>query len=164
MPTVPSLYSRHVDANHLLFVTEHEFGDGFCQFSLTDTGRTEEQQHAVGFVDDSPSAGLCSAADVARQLIPPLLSDHAFRQIRFDIANRSLVSRKIMSRGIRDSCEMTSMMCSGRTTSASACRFVDLNLDRSRVEPADRFVRQMQIADVLRRHLERGVDRFVGNL
>ena len=41
---------------------------------------------------------------------------------------------------------------------------VNLNLNRSRVEPADRLVRQVQIANVLWRHLERGINCFVRDL
>ena len=40
-------------------------------------------------------------------------------------------------------------------------RLVDFNFHRRGVEPADRFVGQVQVADVLRRHLERGVDSFI---
>ncbi len=43
-------------------------------------------------------------------------------------------------------------------------RFVDFDFDRGRVEPANRLVRQVQIANVLRRHFQRDVDRVVGNL
>src|SRR5205085_479252 len=42
--------------------------------------------------------------------------------------------------------------------------FVDFNFDRSSVEPPDRLIRQVQIANVLRRHFERRVNGFIRNL
>src|SRR5262249_22565669 len=43
-------------------------------------------------------------------------------------------------------------------------RLVDLDLHRSGVEPADDLVRHVEVADVTRRHFERGLDRRVGYL
>src|SRR5215470_1747374 len=42
--------------------------------------------------------------------------------------------------------------------------FVDFNFYCCRVEPTDCFVRQVKIADVLRRHLKRSVDCIIRNL
>ena len=66
-----------------------------------------------------------------------------------------------MSRGMRDSWLMTSMMCSLLTS--PLLRLVDLDFDRSRVQPADDLVGQVKIANVARRHLKRRLDGFVGN-
>ena len=43
-------------------------------------------------------------------------------------------------------------------------RFVDLDFYRGGVQPPDRFVRQVQAANVLGRHLQRDVNCFIGNL
>src|SRR4029434_1349916 len=43
-------------------------------------------------------------------------------------------------------------------------RLVDLDLHRSGVEPADDLVRHVEVADVTRRHFERGLDGRVGDL
>src|SRR5688572_21045602 len=40
-------------------------------------------------------------------------------------------------------------------------RFVNLDLDRCRVEPADSLVRQVKVANVFRRHFKSCVDRFI---
>ena len=45
------LVLRHVDANHLLFVTEQELGDRLGQLGLADAGRTKEEQHAVRTIE-----------------------------------------------------------------------------------------------------------------
>ena len=41
---------------------------------------------------------------------------------------------------------------------------VNFHFNRRRIEPADRLVREMQIAYVFRGHLERGINRFIRNL
>ena len=70
---------------------------------------------------------------------------------------RSVTSRKTMSSGICAACEITA-------TTSSLLHFpaaIDLGAHRRGVEPADHLVRQVQVAHVARRHLERGLDRLV---
>ena len=157
---VPSPYSRHVDADHLLFVAEHEFGDGLRQLGLADAGRPEEKQHAVGLVMILLERAFVQAQPFGDGLDRFLLADDALCRGRLP-SSREAVGRVAIDHVARNARFLRDDVDDVLGLDDQRLRLVDLDLDRSRVEPADGLVRQVKIANVLRRHLERRVDRFV---
>ena len=76
----------HVDANHLLVVAEQELGQRLGQLCLADAGRPEEQQHAIGAIEavlERPLVEDQAARQGANRLALP---DHAFAELRLEIA------------------------------------------------------------------------------
>jgi hypothetical protein len=65
------------------FVAEHKFGNGFRKFGLTDAGRPQEQQHAVGRVMIFLERSFIQPQPLGDRTHRVFLPDDAIRQLIF---------------------------------------------------------------------------------
>src|SRR5690606_18794878 len=129
------------------------------ELRLSDAGRPEEEKYAVGgvvillertfvepqpfgyslhrlFLPDDPLAELKLHL---REPVSRVAIDHIFgntRFLRYDVDDVFCADDELLG-------------------------LVDLDLYGSRIQPPDRFIGEVEITDVFRRHLECGIDRLV---
>src|SRR6185295_11657553 len=151
----------HVDAHHLVVVPEHEFSDRLGKLGLADASRAEKQQHTVGLVEVLFERTLVESQSLGHRLDRFLLADHARSKRAFHVRESIVgVPENHVARNAR---LLTDNVDDVLTFDFGRFGLVDLDLHRSRIEPADHLVGQVQVANIARRHLERCFDRLVGN-
>jgi hypothetical protein len=131
------LVLRHVDAHHLLVIAEQGLGDGLGQLGLADTGRTQEQEHAVRPIEAVLEPALQAGFDVF-ETIGDIAEDHVFgnlRRVRDDLHD---IFRPHVPSGIH-------LRAHGR-----------------RIQPPDHFVRQMLVTQA--RTLTSAVSRSLAGI
>ena len=153
---------RHVDAHHLLFVAKHELGDRLGQLGLADAGWSKEQEHTVGFVMRLFQWSFVQPQTLRDCLDCSLLTNYATAQHRFD--HRKSIARVAEDHVARNTRLLRDDFDDVLRLDDHFLRFVDLDLNRGRIEPADRLVGKMEIANVFWRHLESHVDGVVRDL
>ena len=91
-----------------------------------------------------------------------LLANHALRKL--DFSHRKAIARVAKDHVARDSRFLRDNFDDVLRLDDHRVWLVDFNFHCGRVEPANRFIRQVQVANVFRGHLQRGIDGFIRNL